>query len=78
MDQSRSSGPLWLASLGLAALATWICFDAMPGINWLIWTAAAAGALVFFTRMRRPVSSDTRSATFLLKKTERYAMLRRR
>ena len=54
MDQSRSSGPHWLASIGLAALATWICFDAMPGINWLIWTAAAAAALVFFTRMRRP------------------------
>lgn len=53
MDQSRSSGPLWLASIGLATLATWICFDAMPGINWLIWTAAAAGALVFFTRRRR-------------------------
>jgi hypothetical protein len=54
MDQSRSSGPLWLVSVGLAALATWICFDAMPGINWVIWTAAAAGALVIFTRMRRP------------------------
>lgn len=53
MDQSRSSGPLWLVSIGLAALATWICFDALPGINWLIWTAAAAGALIFFTRMRR-------------------------
>ena len=54
MDQSPSSSvPLWLASIGLAALATWICFDAMPGINWLIWTAAAAGALIFFTRVRR-------------------------
>lgn len=43
---------VWLASAGISALATWICFDAMPGINWLIWTGAAAGALVWFARPR--------------------------
>ena len=43
---------IWLAATGIAALATWICFDAIPGINWPIWTAAAVGALVFIARTR--------------------------
>ena len=43
-------GLLWGAALAIAALGTWIIFDALPGINWLIWTATAAACLFFFLR----------------------------
>ncbi len=41
---------IWTAALSVAALGTWMMFDAMPGINWLIWTACAAGGLILFLR----------------------------
>ncbi len=41
---------VWIAALAAAALGTWIMYDAMPGINWLIWTACAAAGLALFLR----------------------------
>jgi len=46
-------GLLWAAALALASLATWIIFDALPGINWLIWTGVASACLFLFLRADR-------------------------
>ena len=45
-------GLIWTFAAALAALATWICFDAMPGINWPIWTAAGVAGLAYIVRKR--------------------------
>ncbi len=45
-------GMVWTLAGALAALATWICFDAMPGINWPIWTAAGVAGLAYIVRKR--------------------------
>ncbi|MBC7788854.1 MAG: DUF4173 domain-containing protein [Anaerolineae bacterium] len=37
---------VWIAALASAFIAAAILYDASPGINWLIWVASAAGALV--------------------------------
>ena len=53
MESSTSESsiaPLWLAAAVVAALGTWIGFDAVPGINWLIWTLAAVAGLILFVR----------------------------
>jgi two-component system sensor histidine kinase BaeS len=52
MIPDRNIGLIWTLAIALAALATWICFDAIPGINWPIWTAAAAGALIYAAARR--------------------------
>jgi uncharacterized protein DUF4153 len=41
---------MWPAAIAVASLGTWIMFDAQPGVNWLIWTGAAAGGLLLFVR----------------------------
>ncbi len=46
----RSPVALWTAGLATAALGTWIMYDAMPGVNWVIWTLAAAVGLLLFVR----------------------------
>ena len=38
---------LWGTAAAVATLATWIIFDAFPGINWVIWTATIAAGLIF-------------------------------
>jgi hypothetical protein len=50
MSQSRSDLALWIAAIAVAALGTWLMFDAMPGINWGAWTLAAAIGLFLFIR----------------------------
>src|SRR5688500_17717426 len=52
---SRPASRIWAVAVAIAALAAWICFDALPGINWPIWTAAAVSGLVYFAG-RRPAS----------------------
>lgn len=55
MDSPVSSRPasrIWIVAVAVAALATWICFDALPGINWPIWTTAAVAGLVYFAGTR--------------------------
>ncbi len=44
------AGTVWAAALFVAALGTWILYDARAGINWLIWTAVAIALLFLFTR----------------------------
>ena len=43
---------VWPAAIFVAALGTWIMFDAMPGINWALWTAAASVGLILVARAR--------------------------
>ncbi len=43
--------PIWAWTLSVALLGSWTCFDALPGLNWTLWTlAAAAGILVLRRR----------------------------
>ena len=51
---------LWIAAGAVAAIATWICYDAIPGINWLLWTLAATTGLMLFVR------PDARSVSGLM------------
>ncbi|QJR37226.1 DUF4153 domain-containing protein [Gemmatimonas groenlandica] len=37
---------LWAPAAAVAALGAWVLFDARPGLNWAIWTGAAAAGLV--------------------------------
>lgn len=42
----RLLAPRWVLAATVAALGSWVLFDAMPGINWGLWTGAAvAGQL---------------------------------
>jgi hypothetical protein len=43
---------MWAAAIGIAALGSWIMYDANPGLNWGLWTAAAAACLIIFVRSR--------------------------
>jgi len=43
---------VWPAALVVAGIGAWIMFDALPGLNWGLWTAAAALGLVLITRAR--------------------------
>ncbi|HEX2721412.1 MAG TPA: DUF4173 domain-containing protein [Gemmatimonadaceae bacterium] len=62
MEQAQSQtgrssiGTLWTAALAIAALGTWVLFDSLPGINWLIWTASAAACLLLFPRLENRMS----------------------
>jgi len=47
---SRLERTLWIAAIGLAALGTWVMYDALPGINWGLWTTAAALGVFLFLR----------------------------
>ena len=43
---------LWAAAATLAAFGSWMLFDALPGINWVLWTGAAAAGLLLFAHPR--------------------------
>lgn len=47
-----SPGHLWLTSAAVAAWGAWLLFDALPGINWVLWTTAAVAGLHAFARRR--------------------------
>ena len=40
---TRIRSLVWAAALVVAAIGAWLMFDAMPGINWAIWTALRIG-----------------------------------
>jgi hypothetical protein len=44
----RGELALWIAAIAVAALGAWVMFDALPGINWVAWTTAAAAGLFLF------------------------------
>lgn len=41
---------LWTAAVTVAAFGTWVMFDALPGLNWVLWTASAAAGLAALAR----------------------------
>ena len=45
---------LWACTLPVALLGSWTCFAAPPGINWLLWTWAAAAGLLIVRRSTGP------------------------
>jgi hypothetical protein len=49
----RSELFLWIVAIAVAALGTWVLFDASPGIGWGIWVTTAAVALLIFVRHDR-------------------------
>jgi hypothetical protein len=50
---TQSAGRLWATAAPVAALGAWIMFDARPGLNWLLWTGAAATGLTALHRAHR-------------------------
>jgi hypothetical protein len=48
-DRSRIL-PLWVAAVAVALLGAWTMYDALPGVNWGLWTLAAAVGLVLVVR----------------------------
>ncbi len=59
-DSSPSSGAvkgeprlLWATAAAVAGFGTWMLYDALPGINWVLWTGAAVAGLLVFSRPRR-------------------------
>jgi hypothetical protein len=49
---------VWLAAIVVAAIGSWIMFDALPGVNWGIWTAAASLGLIYIARDRGTLDSS--------------------
>jgi hypothetical protein len=43
---------LWTAAIAVAAFGSWMLFDALPGLNWFLWTGAASTGLVLFAQPR--------------------------
>jgi hypothetical protein len=49
---------VWTAAIIVAAIGSWIMFDALPGVNWGIWTAAASFGLIYIARARGTLDSS--------------------
>ncbi len=60
MEPASRTSVFWGTATAVAALATWIMFDAFAGINWVIWTTSIAAGLILVMRHRpedrRPVA----------------------
>ena len=63
-DPSSSSDPvlgeprlLWATAGAVAGFGTWMLYDALPGINWLLWTGAAVAGLLVVSQPRNPPRS---------------------
>src|SRR6185312_7334576 len=41
---------LWAWALPLALLGTWTCFQAIPGVNWSLWTVTSATGFLVVSR----------------------------
>ena len=46
----RGPGLPWATAAAVAGLGSWVLFDALPGINWVLWTGAAVAGLLVFAR----------------------------
>jgi Domain of unknown function (DUF4153) len=56
---------LWAWTLSVALLGSWTCFAAVPGINWTLWTLAAALGFRILQRRSANVHADRYSRTSL-------------
>ena len=43
---------LWATAAAVAGFGSWMLYDALPGINWALWTGAAVAGLLVFSRPR--------------------------
>lgn len=59
---SGRAGLLWITAATVAAFGSWMLFDALPGINWVLWTGPAAAGLLLFTQAR----GDSRRSVLLM------------
>ncbi len=55
---SENSRVVWSAAIIVAGIGAWIMFDALPGVNWGIWTTAASIGLILIARTRRSLDSS--------------------
>ena len=53
---------LWVTAAVVAGFGTWMLYDALPGINWVLWTGAAVAGLVASSR---PCGRPRRSVLIL-------------
>ena len=56
---------IWGAAVLVALLGSWTCFAAVAGINWALWTAAAAAAFFVIRRRTHATNVCTGSALIL-------------
>ncbi len=63
---SQPLAKLWLATGVVSASGSWLAFDALPGINWVIWTVVAAGGFVVFQRLGGKIVTWDRLALLAL------------
>jgi hypothetical protein len=47
-------GLLWATAAAVAGFGNWMLYDALPGINWLLWTGVAVAGLLGISRPRGP------------------------
>lgn len=50
---------VWVSAIAVSAIGAWIMFDAMPGVNWGLWTAAASIGLIALARGRGTLDTST-------------------
>ena len=50
---------VWASAIAVSAIGAWIMFDAMPGVNWGFWTAAASIGLIALARARGTLDTST-------------------
>src|SRR5688500_14008 len=55
----QGTGLAWFAALAAAALGSYIMFDALPGLNWGIWTVVASLGLGAVMRARGTLNSSS-------------------
>jgi len=54
---------LWATAAAVAGFGNWMLYDALPGINWVLWTGAAVAGLLGFSR---PRGDPQRSVRFMV------------
>lgn len=61
---TNEPAPIWAVAAAVAAFGAWVLYDALPGINWVLWTGAATAGLVTLT-IRRHQGNSPRAVIFL-------------
>ena len=56
---AQGTGLAWLAAIAAAALGAYIMFDALPGVNWGIWTVVASLGLGAVMRARGTLNGSS-------------------
>lgn len=59
---ASTSKLLWATAATIAAFGSWMLFNALPGINWVLWTGSAVAGLLL---VARPRGDSQRSAAIM-------------